>query len=477
MYDELAEAYDLMIYWKSRLKREKLFLNKVFKEHGVRRILDTACGTGMHAIAFHDWGYHVVGTEISAGMLEKAAENADDRPIEFALAGFTELEKVGGMFDAATCLGNSLPHVLTDEELDRSLKSMFEVLLPGGVLIYHGNNYGRILGRRERFMPLSQGKRAGTEHIFMRFFDFEDDLLTFNVVRITRKSGKWEMFPESLKHRPMTRGLLVDRMEKTGFKEILVFGSFAGEAFEELDSDNLILVAQKPHTITSCPPKEPMTSLEKVPIRESGEPLVDATEVATELDIRVSPVYGRKTVVEMLRKAQSLLPEGHRLQILNVLRTLENQRELYTNFYEKLRSEHPDWPVNRLSRETNKFVAPPDTPRPPGHTTGGAVDLTIVGPDGEELDMTSMLDPTISERLAVPTYSKVITPRAARNRQLLVDVMTAVGFSNYPGEWWHFSYGESAWAYRTGASYAIYGAAPTPLGTVHPDSEAKTPSL
>ena len=67
--------------------------------------------------------------------------------------------------------------------------------------------------------------------------------------------------------------------------------------------------------------------------------------------------------------------------------------------------------------------------------------------------------------LAMPTYSKHATPRAAKNRQLLVDVMTSVGFSNYPGEWWHYSYGESAWALRTGAPFAVYGAAPPPANS------------
>ena len=54
-----------MELWKRRLRREKPFFTRVFKKHRVCRILDTACGTGMHAIAFRDWGCHVIGADIS----------------------------------------------------------------------------------------------------------------------------------------------------------------------------------------------------------------------------------------------------------------------------------------------------------------------------------------------------------------------------------------------------------------------------
>ena len=51
-----------------------------------------------------------------------------------------------------------------------------------------------------------------------------------------------------------------------------------------------------------------------------------------------------------------------------------------------------------------------------------------------------------------------VTDVAARNRRLLLEVMTAVGLVNYPREWWHFSYGDQYWACVTGSTQARYGA-------------------
>lgn len=464
LYDNLASSYDLLISWKRRLRRERPLLTGLFRQFKVRRILDTACGTGMHAIAFHDWGYYVIGADISEAMIEQARQNAGQRKIEFVQAAFTDTEKIGGMFDAVTCLGNSLPHVLTDEALDASLAAFRDQLLPGGVLIIHGNNYDRILGRRERFMPLAQGRKDGREHLFLRFFDFQDDLLTFNVVTLCKKSGEWQMSPDSSTHRALTRNLLLDRLARAGFINPQVYGSYAGDPFVELESDNLIVVAQKPHNIASNPIPEPVAAIDRVPIRESGQPLVNIEEAIPGIIVRKPPQYARRTVAEMIREARSLLPEGYNLTIRTIFRSLEYQEMMYRRFYGQLQEKHPDWGPSQLRREINKFLAPPDAKHPPGHTTGAAVDLSIVGPDGEELDMTSTIKPVENANVTFPTYSRLITPRAAKNREMLVDIMLAVGFSNFPGEWWHYSYGDSAWAVRVNAPEAIYGAAQPPEG-------------
>ena len=455
LYDKLAGSYDLLISWKRRLKRERPFFTRIFKEFRVRRILDTAAGTGMHAIAFHDWGYHVIGADISEKMVEKAGKNAGTRKIEFIQAGFTEPGKIGGMFDAVTCLGNSLPHVLTDEELERSLSSMYDLLLPGGVLIIHNNNYDRILGRGERFMPLAQSKEKGQDYLFLRFFDFHDDRLVFHVVTLTKRSGEWQMTEESTAQRALTCDLLTRKLREAGFVEMRIYGGYPDQPFSKTDSDNLIVVAQKPHTLVSRPTPEPVAAIDRIPVRENGEPLVEISNI----QVRQQPVYARQTVAEMLRKAQSMLPEGYKFLVKTAYRSLEFQTMMYERHYKQVAAKHPEWSVSQIRREVNKFLAPPDAKHPPGHTTGGAVDLTILGPDGRELDMTSTIKPVESHMASFPTYSKLITPRAAKNRQMLVNIMLNAGFSNYPGEWWHYSYGESAWALRTGAPYAVYGAA------------------
>jgi zinc D-Ala-D-Ala dipeptidase len=69
------------------------------------------------------------------------------------------------------------------------------------------------------------------------------------------------------------------------------------------------------------------------------------------------------------------------------------------------------------------------------HNEGVAVDLTLIGGDGRELDMGTPFD-TFSPAAHTANASGGV----ATNRRLLVQLMTAEGFTNYEKEWWHFSY-------------------------------------
>lgn len=69
------------------------------------------------------------------------------------------------------------------------------------------------------------------------------------------------------------------------------------------------------------------------------------------------------------------------------------------------------------------------------HSKGSTVDITLVGPDGAELDMGTPVD-VFDEK--ANTYSQNVSQSAFRNRILLRDAMHEAGFSGSTTEWWHF---------------------------------------
>jgi D-alanyl-D-alanine dipeptidase len=80
------------------------------------------------------------------------------------------------------------------------------------------------------------------------------------------------------------------------------------------------------------------------------------------------------------------------------------------------------------------------------HSFGMALDITIVGPDGRELDMGTGFD-DLSERshpaleLAL-LESGEITQEQVAHRRLLRDAMFQAGFFGINSEWWHFDCGD-----------------------------------
>ena len=205
--------------------------------------------------------------------------------------------------------------------------------------------------------------------------------------------------------------------------------------------------------------REPIRALNRVPLRECGEALVDLREYCPRVRVaRKCLPFLRRTTADMLNAAQEALPQGHRFWVTTALRTLDMQRALYDRYFQQLTAEHPEWSYATLRRAANRFFAPVDQKAPPGHCTGGAVDVRLLGSSGRLLDVTS----PYSGWAAAPTRLPRLSPRARRNRALLVEAMLGAGFSNCQDEYWHYSFGDAAWAVRTGSPYCIYGLVEAP---------------
>jgi zinc D-Ala-D-Ala dipeptidase len=197
-----------------------------------------------------------------------------------------------------------------------------------------------------------------------------------------------------------------------------------------------------------------------LPVRESGEPLVDLRAGAPLLvDDRLADPAGayahlRCGVVDRLVAAQSLLPRGVRLLVIEGYRPLATQERYFTEHQEHLRRAHPEWPAARLYEETSRYIAPPHVAP---HVAGAAVDLTLCTADGGELPMGTAVNASPEESAGrCYTGSTDISGTARRHRDLLAGALRAVQLVNYPSEWWHWSHGDRYWAFVTGTAAARY---------------------
>ena len=200
-----------------------------------------------------------------------------------------------------------------------------------------------------------------------------------------------------------------------------------------------------------------------IPIRECGEPVVDLRTVASlRMDprlARTSPTGGlvRATVVDRLVTAQSLLPRGLRLLLLDGLREEATRESRRADRAVRLRGAHPDWPVQRVLDEAGWECSTSD---PHAHGTSAAVDLTLCTETGEELPMGSAAQAGPMESGGANAMDATVSARARANRDSLRQALTAAGLVNEPQAWWHWSYGDRFWCFLTGAPAARYGPAP-----------------
>jgi D-alanyl-D-alanine dipeptidase len=215
-------------------------------------------------------------------------------------------------------------------------------------------------------------------------------------------------------------------------------------------------------------PSEPVSELRKVKIVECGERLVDFTVECPGL-VLVSPVYGytratlvRRSVAEKLNRAIEALPEGYGIGIIEGWRPRYVQRRMYNTNWLRFKNLHPDWSDLQLRRVVNRFTHPPEAAAPPPHSSGGAVDVVLIDAEGIRLDHSSPYKPFDPRNY--PTGCAGLSDLARRHREILGRALLAAGFTNYPSEYWHWSYGDQGWAYRGGHPHAIYGPILDPEG-------------
>jgi glycine/sarcosine N-methyltransferase len=247
-YDRLAEFFDVMTDWQSRLDYELPFITRLLGP-ARRRVLDAACGTGQHTIALAKSGYDATGADISPAMIERARAGAQaaGASVRFFTAPFRELKAtVGGDYDAVLCLGNSLVHVLKEEELLASLTSMVSCLRPGGLLLLHNLNYDKRMIDKPRWFQVNSGRLDSRETLVWRFADYGEPLITFNIAVFQKnEGGQWSVQVQGTPQRPWQSHELLQSLNRSGCTGITLYGNLAGDPYTARTSGDLVLAAHR----------------------------------------------------------------------------------------------------------------------------------------------------------------------------------------------------------------------------------------
>lgn len=167
--------------------------------------------------------------------------------------------------------------------------------------------------------------------------------------------------------------------------------------------------------------------------------------------------YMRESVYGLLLVALELLPKGFGFKVFDAWRPYEVQKFLFEEYVAKLQlSENIS--LKEAEEKARCFVSYPssDKSKPFVHSTGGAVDLTIIDDNDRELNMGTSFD-DFSPLAFTDYYESSLNDEIKNNRRLLYNVMTKVGFSNYPSEWWHYDYGDVFWASEKNENCAFFG--------------------
>lgn len=243
-YDSIAGEYDEIVDGAGRSQAAGSFAAWLAGSHGVGRALDVACGTGLHARALAERGVGVVAADASAAMLREAKAKSVEAggSIEWLHSPMETVSQAAtGPFDAIVCLGNSLPHLLTDAQLQAAIRGFRALLAPAGVAVVQILNYDRILDRRERIVGVT--RHGDTEYV--RFYDFLPARIRFNILELKWRDDQCEHTLHQTELRPYRARQLSDAFSDAGFQRPALYGGMALDEFDRSSSEGLLLVAHR----------------------------------------------------------------------------------------------------------------------------------------------------------------------------------------------------------------------------------------
>lgn len=236
-YHLLADVYELLF---PVTEAQRGFFTQLVAEHGVRRVLDVACGSGEQAELFRELSVDVDALEYD----EKMAERVRSKGINVR---FGSMERVAELFapgyGLVLCIGNSLPHLESRGAVERAVRGMASLLDTGGGLVLSIVNFDRMPRAGITSLPAkSVVDKAGRAIEFERFYDLghPTDLITFSArltVEGTTRTASVPLLPISVKW-------LTDRVEAAGLRIVGRYSDFTRAPFTP-DAASLVLVATR----------------------------------------------------------------------------------------------------------------------------------------------------------------------------------------------------------------------------------------
>ena len=190
-YDRLAPFYHL-IYpdWDASIRRQGGALDAVIRAHlgdGAHAVLDVSCGIGTQALGLAALGHRVTASDLAPGAVARARGEASRRglDISFSTADMRAAhDHHGGGWDVVLCADNSLPHLLSDDEILGALRQFHACTRPGGLCLVSVRDYAAMERSHDDVQMYGVREEGGVRYILLQHRAWSGDHydVTFYVV-------------------------------------------------------------------------------------------------------------------------------------------------------------------------------------------------------------------------------------------------------------------------------------------------------
>lgn len=239
-YEELSKYYDIIF------PLGEAQMNFIKKRLGKRKkVLDLAAGTGNYSIALAELGCKVTAVDLDEQMIYSLNRKAcrEKLDIKAYLMDMKDIDSLKGeKYDLILCIGNSIVHLDSLEEIKELINKMYSLLNDNGILIIQTVNYDRILKYNVKQLPIIDRSEKGVK--FIRKYDFKNNKVLFNGRLIVDECGRENVFDNTVELFPLQSEDLTNALKGIGMKDIEVYGGF-NEKEHNIEAFATVIAADK----------------------------------------------------------------------------------------------------------------------------------------------------------------------------------------------------------------------------------------
>lgn len=232
-YEQISKYYDYIF------PAENTQLDFIRKQAGEppKKVLDAACGSGEYSVRLAIDGYDVTAVDIDQAMVDAAKEKAVINNVKTDVLK-ADLKTIGNTlsgksFDFIFCIGNSIVHLDDLQEIEASIRQMYDLLQPGGILLLQIVNFDRVLKNSISALPTLRNEKVGLEFIRNYRWLEEKQKISFDTILTVQENSRSVRYENSVELRPLLRDDLYKMLVNAGFNDIQLYGDFSGTVYDD----------------------------------------------------------------------------------------------------------------------------------------------------------------------------------------------------------------------------------------------------
>ena len=175
--------------------------------------VDLGAGFGMHSIPLARAGFEVLAIDTSAYLLGRLREHSAGLPVHTVQADLRDFSRhIAGNADLVLCMGDTLTHLNSTDEVRLLLRDIAACLRAGGVFVATFRDYRQLPTGDKRFIPV----RSDLRRIHTCFLEQQGEHVIVHDIVQERGANGWSQQVSSYQKSRLSPEFVVHAAESAG---------------------------------------------------------------------------------------------------------------------------------------------------------------------------------------------------------------------------------------------------------------------